>query len=120
MSQQRTRDGEQAPSQRSLWSRESSKRASRATNRPPTLSVIVPCCNIESYVPETVTSLVNNERDDFEFIFVEDRSSKDKTYEALLTLTKRLKNSRVYLVNAIGRFAKLREVWGTYVPSDAF
>ncbi|QOV36048.1 glycosyltransferase family 2 protein [Streptomyces ferrugineus] len=65
------------------------------TNRPPTLSVIVPCYNIESYVPETVTSLVNNERDDFEFIFVEDRSTKDKTYEALLTLTKRLGNSRV-------------------------
>ena len=65
------------------------------TNRPPTLSVIVPCYNIESYVPETVTSLVNNERDDFEFIFVEDRSTKDKTYEALLTLTKRLRNSRV-------------------------
>ncbi|WP_330288212.1 glycosyltransferase family 2 protein [Streptomyces sp. NBC_00576] len=63
--------------------------------RPPTLSVIVPCYNVESYVPETVTSLLNNDQDDYEFIFVEDRSTKDKTYEALLQLTKRLRNSRV-------------------------
>jgi glycosyltransferase involved in cell wall biosynthesis len=78
------------------------------TNRPPTLSVIVPCYNIESYVPETVTSLVNNERDDFEFIFVEDRSTKDKTYEALLTLTKRLKNSRVIRHERNGGLATAR------------
>ncbi|GAA4068645.1 glycosyltransferase family 2 protein [Streptomyces shaanxiensis] len=78
------------------------------TNRPPTLSVIVPCYNIESYVPETVTSLVNNERDDFEFIFVEDRSTKDKTYEALLTLTKRLKNSRVIRHEENGGLATAR------------
>ncbi|WCH93844.1 glycosyltransferase family 2 protein [Streptomyces moderatus] len=75
---------------------------------PPTLSVIVPCYNIESYVPETVTSLVNNERDDFEFIFVEDRSTKDKTYEALLTLTKRLKNSRVIQHEKNGGLATAR------------
>ncbi|MGN9759458.1 glycosyltransferase family 2 protein [Streptomyces sp. SD31] len=74
----------------------------------PTLSVIVPCYNIESYVPETVTSLVNNERDDFEFIFVEDRSTKDKTYEALLTLTKRLKNSRVIRHEQNGGLATAR------------
>jgi len=73
---------------------------------PPTLSVIVPCYNIESYVPETVTSLVNNERDDFEFIFVEDRSTKDKTYEALLT--KRLKNSRVIRHEKNGGLATAR------------
>ncbi|MDO0912265.1 glycosyltransferase family 2 protein [Streptomyces sp. DT2A-34] len=73
-----------------------------------TLSVIVPCYNIESYVPETVTSLVNNERDDFEFIFVEDRSTKDKTYEALLTLTKRLKNSRVIRHEQNGGLATAR------------
>ncbi|SDM98787.1 Glycosyltransferase involved in cell wall bisynthesis [Streptomyces sp. cf386] len=78
------------------------------TNRPPTLSVIVPCYNIESYVPETVTSLVTNERDDFEFIFVEDRSTKDKTYEALLTLTKRLKNSRVIRHEQNGGLATAR------------
>ncbi|MFJ7075893.1 glycosyltransferase family 2 protein [Streptomyces sp. NPDC098781] len=78
------------------------------TNRPPTLSVIVPCYNIESYVPETVTSLVNNERDDFEFIFVEDRSTKDKTYEALLTLSKRLKNSRVIRHEQNGGLATAR------------
>jgi glycosyltransferase involved in cell wall biosynthesis len=70
--------------------------------------VIVPCYNIESYVPETVTSLVNNERDDFEFIFVEDRSTKDKTYEALLTLTKRLKNSRVIRHEQNGGLATAR------------
>ncbi|MFH9547260.1 glycosyltransferase family 2 protein [Streptomyces sp. NPDC017435] len=61
----------------------------------PTLSVVVPCYNIESYLPETVTSLVNNARDDFEFLFVEDRSTKDRTYEALVALTERLGNSRV-------------------------
>ncbi|MFJ8536352.1 glycosyltransferase family 2 protein [Streptomyces sp. NPDC093591] len=74
----------------------------------PTLSVIVPCYNIESYVPETVTSLVNNARDDFEFLFVEDRSTKDKTYEALLTLTKRLKNSRVIRHEQNGGLATAR------------
>ncbi|MFH0516795.1 glycosyltransferase family 2 protein [Streptomyces sp. M41] len=78
------------------------------TNRPPTLSVIVPCYNIESYVPETVTSLVHNQRDDFEFIFVEDRSTKDKTYEALLTLTKRLDNSRVIRHERNGGLATAR------------
>ncbi|MFI9549832.1 glycosyltransferase family 2 protein [Streptomyces sp. NPDC052016] len=61
----------------------------------PTLSVVVPCYNIESYLPETVTSLVNNARDDFEFVFVEDRSTRDRTYEALCALTERLGNSRV-------------------------
>ncbi|MEU5112540.1 glycosyltransferase family 2 protein [Streptomyces longwoodensis] len=61
----------------------------------PTLSVVVPCYNIEAYVSETVTSLVNNARDDFEFVFVEDRSTKDRTYEALLALTERLPRSRV-------------------------
>ncbi|MFD3826003.1 glycosyltransferase family 2 protein [Streptomyces sp. NPDC058625] len=65
------------------------------TRRPPTLSVIVPCFNIEAYVSETVASLGNNVRDDFEFIFVEDRSTKDRTYEALLALTERLEHSRV-------------------------
>lgn len=61
----------------------------------PTLSVVVPCFNIENYVPEVVTSLVSNARDDFEFIWVEDRSTKDQTHEALLALTKGLRNSRV-------------------------
>ncbi|MFC8394371.1 glycosyltransferase family 2 protein [Streptomyces sp. NPDC057238] len=65
------------------------------TKSPPKLSVIVPCFNIEAYVPSTVTSLVNNARDDFEFVFVEDRSTEDETYEALLELTGRLPNSRV-------------------------
>jgi glycosyltransferase involved in cell wall biosynthesis len=63
--------------------------------RPPLLSVIVPCYNIERYVTDTVLSLVNNARDDFEFLFVEDRSTKDRTYEALLDLTRRLPNSHV-------------------------
>lgn len=61
----------------------------------PILSVVVPCYNIERYLPETVAGLANNARDDFEFVFVEDRSTKDRTYEALLSLTKRLRNSRV-------------------------
>jgi glycosyltransferase involved in cell wall biosynthesis len=70
--------------------------------------VIVPCYNIEAYVPETVTSLVNNARDDFEFIFVEDRSTKDKTYEALLTLTRRLPGSRVIRHEQNGGLATAR------------
>jgi glycosyltransferase involved in cell wall biosynthesis len=70
--------------------------------------VIVPCYNIEAYVPETVTSLVNNARDDFEFIFVEDRSTKDKTYEALLTLTKSLPHSRVIRHERNGGLATAR------------
>jgi glycosyltransferase involved in cell wall biosynthesis len=90
------------------------------TNRPPKLSVIVPCYNIEAYVPETVTSLANNARDDFEFIFVEDRSTKDKTYEALLALTKRLKNSRVIRHEQNGGLATARNTGidaaeGTYL-----
>lgn len=78
------------------------------TNRPPKLSVIVPCFNIETYISDTVTSLVNNSRDDFEFIFVEDRSTKDKTYEALLELTKRLKNGRVIRHEQNGGLATAR------------
>ncbi|WP_431945696.1 glycosyltransferase family 2 protein [Actinacidiphila sp. bgisy167] len=61
----------------------------------PTLSVIVPCFNIRYYLADTVTSLVANAREDFEFVFVEDRSTKDDTYEALLDMSKRLPNSRV-------------------------
>jgi glycosyltransferase involved in cell wall biosynthesis len=64
------------------------------TNRP-TLSVVVPCFNIRHYLPDTVSSLVANARDDFEFVFVEDRSTKDDTYEALLDLSQRVHNSRV-------------------------
>ncbi|QJT03666.1 glycosyltransferase family 2 protein [Streptomyces asoensis] len=74
----------------------------------PTLSVVVPCYNIESYLPETVTSLVNNARDDFEFIFVEDRSTKDRTYEALLALTERLGHSRVIRHERNGGLATAR------------
>ncbi|MFD1662034.1 glycosyltransferase family 2 protein [Streptomyces caeni] len=78
------------------------------TDHPPKLSVIVPCFNIETYVSDTVTSLVNNDQDGFEFIFVEDRSTKDKTYEALLELTKRLKNSRVIRHERNGGLATAR------------
>jgi len=74
----------------------------------PTLSVVVPCYNIEPYLPETVTSLVDNARDDFEFIFVEDRSTKDRTYEALRTLTRRLGNSRVIRHERNGGLATAR------------
>jgi glycosyltransferase involved in cell wall biosynthesis len=74
----------------------------------PTLSVVVPCYNIESYIPETVTSLVNNARDDFEFLFVEDRSTKDRTYEALLALTKGLRNSTVIRHEQNGGLATAR------------
>jgi glycosyltransferase involved in cell wall biosynthesis len=92
----------------------------RVTDRPPKLSVIVPCFNIEAYVSDTVTSLVNNARDDFEFIFVEDRSTKDRTYEALLELTERLDNSRVIRHELNGGLATARNTGidaseGTYL-----
>lgn len=70
--------------------------------------MIVPCFNIEAYVPETVASLVNNADDAYEFLFVEDRSTKDRTYEALLALTKRLKNSRVIRHEQNGGLATAR------------
>ncbi|MFI0237111.1 glycosyltransferase family 2 protein [Streptomyces sp. NPDC016845] len=78
------------------------------TKSSPTLSVIVPCFNIEHYVAETVAGLVNNARDDFEFLFVEDRSTKDKTYEALLELTKRLPGARVIRHERNGGLATAR------------
>ncbi|GAA3129631.1 glycosyltransferase family 2 protein [Streptomyces rameus] len=78
------------------------------TNRSPKLSVIIPCFNIEAYISETVASLVNNARDDFEFLLIEDRSTKDKTYEALLELTKRLPNSRVIRHEQNGGLATAR------------
>ncbi|MEU1279665.1 glycosyltransferase family 2 protein [Streptomyces sp. NPDC005805] len=59
-----------------------------------TLSVIVPCYNVSAYVAETVAGLVNNAREDFEFVFVEDRSTDD-TFEALTALTARLPHSTV-------------------------
>ncbi|MER5717229.1 glycosyltransferase family 2 protein [Streptomyces sp. NPDC002132] len=73
-----------------------------------TLSVVVPCYDIEPYVAETVTSLVNNARDDFEFLFVEDRSTKDRTYEALLDLTGKLPRSRVIRHERNGGLATAR------------
>ncbi|MBO1334815.1 glycosyltransferase family 2 protein [Streptomyces sp. VRA16 Mangrove soil] len=77
-------------------------------NRPPKLSLIVPCFNIEAYVQDTVASLVNNADDEFEFIFVEDRSTKDRTYEALCELTKRLRNSKVVRHEENGGLATAR------------
>jgi glycosyltransferase involved in cell wall biosynthesis len=59
-----------------------------------TLSVIVPCYNISAYIADTVAGLANNAREDFEFIFVEDRSTDD-TFEALTALSERLPNSVV-------------------------
>lgn len=59
-----------------------------------TLSVVVPCFNIRHYLPDTVRSLVNNSRDDFEFVFIDDRST-DGTHDELLALTRLLKNSTV-------------------------
>ncbi|MEV5349026.1 glycosyltransferase family 2 protein [Streptomyces achromogenes] len=78
------------------------------TNRSPRLSVIIPCFNVEGYIPETVASCVNNARDDFEFLFIEDRSTKDHTYEALLELTKRLPHSRVIRHERNGGLATAR------------
>jgi glycosyltransferase involved in cell wall biosynthesis len=72
------------------------------------LSVIVPCYNVERYIPDVVLSLVNNDRDDFEFLFVEDRSTKDRTYEALLELSKRLYNGRVIRHEENGGLATAR------------
>ncbi|MEU0085023.1 glycosyltransferase family 2 protein [Streptomyces sp. NPDC006274] len=59
-----------------------------------TLSVIVPCYNVSAYIADTVAGLANNAREDFEFVFVEDRSTDD-TFEALTALGERLPNSVV-------------------------
>ncbi|MEW2631751.1 glycosyltransferase family 2 protein [Streptomyces sp. NPDC048389] len=59
-----------------------------------TLSVIVPCYNVSAYIADTVAGLANNAREDFEFVFVEDRSTDD-TFEALTALSARLPNSVV-------------------------
>src|SRR5882757_921907 len=72
------------------------------------LSVIVPCYNVERYVSEVVLSLVHNDRDDVEFLFIEDRSTKDKTYEALLELSKRLTRARVIQREQNGGLATAR------------
>jgi glycosyltransferase involved in cell wall biosynthesis len=72
------------------------------------LSVIIPCYNVERYVADVVLSLVNNDRDDIEFLFIEDRSTKDKTYEALLELSKRLTHARVIRHEKNGGLATAR------------
>ncbi|MEZ7007550.1 glycosyltransferase family 2 protein [Streptomyces sp. AD55] len=65
------------------------------TRRPPTLSVIVPCYHVEALVHDTVAGLAANDRDDFEFLFVDDHSTEDETHEALLELTRPLARARV-------------------------
>ncbi|WP_405592891.1 glycosyltransferase family 2 protein [Streptomyces sp. NBC_01190] len=72
------------------------------------MSVIVPCYNVERYVPDVVLSLVNNDRDDIEFLFIEDCSTKDRTYEALLELSKRLQHGRVIRHERNGGLATAR------------
>ena len=74
----------------------------------PMMSVVVPCYNVERYLPDVVLSLANNDRDDFEFLFVEDRSTKDRTYEALLRLSGRLANGRVIRHEQNGGLATAR------------
>ncbi|WP_059006861.1 glycosyltransferase family 2 protein [Streptomyces specialis] len=58
------------------------------------LSVVVPCYNVEEFIADTVTSLAQNARGDFEFIFVDDAST-DGTAAALRALTENLENSRI-------------------------
>jgi glycosyltransferase involved in cell wall biosynthesis len=72
------------------------------------ISVIVPCFNVERYVPDVVLGLVNNDRDDAEFLFVEDCSTKDRTYEALRELSRRLTNARVIRHERNGGLATAR------------
>ncbi|WP_326597363.1 glycosyltransferase family 2 protein [Streptomyces sp. NBC_01803] len=53
------------------------------------LSVIILCCNVRPFLADAVTSLANNARDDFEFLFVDDAST-DGTAEALRASAHRL------------------------------
>lgn len=94
--------------------------------RTPLLSVIVPCFHVERYLPDVVLSLAANDRDDFEFVFVEDRSVRDRTYEALLDLSRRLAHARVIRHERNGGLATARNTgidaargrWLTFLDGD--
>ncbi|HVK45474.1 MAG TPA: glycosyltransferase family 2 protein [Micropruina sp.] len=58
------------------------------------LSVIIPCYNVAGQLPTLVRSLQGNLRNDFEFVFVEDRST-DETAEVLDGLIEHLPGSRL-------------------------
>ncbi|MEU6483890.1 glycosyltransferase family 2 protein [Streptomyces sp. NPDC046887] len=60
----------------------------------PTTSVIVPCYNVATYLPDTVASLANNADADAEYLFVDDCST-DATAEVLAALTRSLRRSTV-------------------------
>ncbi|MDT0343883.1 glycosyltransferase family 2 protein [Streptomyces litchfieldiae] len=60
----------------------------------PSLSVIVLCCDVREFLADAVTSLANNARDDFEFLFVDDAST-DGTAEVLDAAVRRLPNATV-------------------------
>lgn len=58
------------------------------------LSVIIPCYNVAAELPTLIRSLHGNLRNDFEFVFVEDRSTDD-TYRVLVELIEDLPGTKL-------------------------
>ena len=50
------------------------ERTNESINRSPKLSVVIPVYNVEQYLPETIDSIITQDFDDFEAIFVDDAS----------------------------------------------
>ncbi|MBA3528057.1 MAG: glycosyltransferase family 2 protein [Propionibacteriaceae bacterium] len=58
------------------------------------LSVIVPCYNVEAFIPETIQSLRRASHPDIEFLFIDDKST-DRTSELLEELAPSLPGTRL-------------------------
>lgn len=85
----------------------------------PALSVIVPCYNVEEYVPVLLATIDRNMREDIEFVLVED-CSDDLTRDLLRAGTSRVKNVELVELDvncglASARNAGMRAASGRYV-----
>lgn len=58
------------------------KLSSPGSDRTPSVSVVMPVYNVENYINESVSSILNQTFPDFEFIIIDDGST-DKTWEVL-------------------------------------
>lgn len=90
------------------------------------LSIIVPCYNVEEYLPKCLESILNQTYKDFELICINDESS-DKTLEIIEAYAK--KDARVKIINqkkkgiSVARNEGLKQSVGKYigfVDSDDF
>lgn len=73
----------------------------------PLISVVVPCYNCESYLPETIKSLINQTYRNYEVILVDD-FSKDKTPDIAKEAAKKDKRFRFYQHRANGGLSSSR------------